>query len=114
MPVKRKEVELDDGRKIWVRQASGMDKLKIEAKQGRVLRKVRHFGVDMTAWTEEQQDEFLELCDAEGCGFTDQVEAWVPKCVLDDVDTDSLTSDELVRILNVIRGEDTDDVVPLA
>lgn len=30
MPVLKKEIELDNGKKIWVRQASGMDKLAIE------------------------------------------------------------------------------------
>ena len=56
MPVLKKEIELNDGRKVWVRQASGMDKLKIEAKQGRVMRKCRHFGSDLSKWTDEQMD----------------------------------------------------------
>ena len=71
MPVLKKEVELNDGRKVWVRQASGLDKMKIEAKQGRVMRKCRHFKPD------------------------------------------TLTSDELVRIINVIRGDDNEGAVPL-
>ena len=60
MPVLKKEIELSDGKKIWVRQASGMQKLKIENKQARVFRSVRHFGLDPTEWTEEQQTEFAE------------------------------------------------------
>ena len=44
MPVLKKEIELADGTKIWVRQASGMEKLPIENKQATVFRKVRHFG----------------------------------------------------------------------
>ena len=93
MPVLKKEIELNDGRKVWVRQASGMDKLKIEAKQGRVMRKCRHFGSDLSKWTDEQMDEFMELCEKEGCGFEAQV--------------------EMVRIINVIRGDDNEGAVPL-
>ena len=114
MPVLKKEVELNDGRKVWVRQASGLDKMKIEAKQGRVMRKCRHFGADVSAWTDEQQNEFLDMCEEEGAGFTDQVAAWLPNCLLnDDVDPDTLTSEELVRIINVIRGDDNEGAVPL-
>ena len=114
MPVLKKEIELDDGRKVWVRQASGLDKLKIEAKQGRVMRKCRHFGSDLSKWTDEQMDEFMDLCEQEGAGFTDQVQTWLPTCLLDkDVDPDTLTSEELVRILNVIRGDDNEGAVPL-
>jgi hypothetical protein len=114
MPVLKKEIELDDGRKVWVRQASGLDKLKIEAKQGRAMRKCRHFGPDPSKWSDEQMEEFLELCDKEGAGFEHQVEAWLPNCLLDkDVDPETLTSEELVRILNVIRGDDNEGAVPL-
>lgn len=113
MPVLKKEVELDDGTKVWVRQASGLDKLKIEAKQGRVMRKCRHFGSDLSAWTEEQMEEFMDLCEQEGCGFTDQVEAWLPTCLDDSIDPNTLTSNELVRILNVIRGDDNEGAIPL-
>ena len=113
MPVLKKEVQLDNGTTVWVRQASGMDKLKIEAKQGRVFRKLRHFGNDVSKWTEEQEEEFLAMCDDEGCGFEAQVESWVPKCVMDDLDIDTLTTEELLRILSVIRGEDEDGAVPL-
>ena len=114
MPVLKKEVELDDGRKVWVRQASGLDKLKIEAKQGRVMRKCRHFGSDLSQWTDDQMDEFLTMCEDEGCGFTAQVESWLPTCLLDEeIDPTTLTSGEMVRILNVIRGDDDEGAVPL-
>ena len=114
MPVLKKEVELNDGRKVWVRQASGLDKLKIEAKQGRVMRKCRHFGADLSAWTDEQMEQFMDMCEEERCGFTDQVEAWLPTCLLDkDTDPQTLTSEELVSILNVIRGDDNEGAVPL-
>ena len=46
MPVLKKEIELSDGKKIWVRQASGMEKLPIENIQAKVFRKTRHFGAD--------------------------------------------------------------------
>ena len=114
MPVLKKEIELNNGRKVWIKQASGLDKLKIEAKQGRVMRKCRSFGNDLSAWTEEQMDEFMDLCEKEGCGFTSQVEAWLPNCLLDEeLDAESLTSDELVKVLNVIRGDDNEGAVPL-
>ncbi len=113
MPVLKKEVELNDGRKVWVRQASGLDKLKIEAKQGRVMRKCRHFGSDLASWSEEQMEEFMDLCEQEGAGFEAQVEAWLPTCLDESVDASTLTSDELVRIINVIRGDDNEGAVPL-
>ena len=40
MPVKKKEFELDDGTTVWVRQASGMEKLKISNIQAKVFRKL--------------------------------------------------------------------------
>ena len=114
MPVLKKQIELNDGSLVWVRQASGLDKLKIEAKQGRVMRKCRHFGSSLEEWSEEQMEEFMDLCEEEGCGFTHQVEAWLPTCLLDEnIDPNTLTSDELVRILNVIRGDDNEGAVPL-
>lgn len=114
MPVLKKEIELDNGRVVWIRQASGMDKLKIEAKQGRVFRRFRHFGADPTEWTEEQMEEFLDECDKEGCGFEDQVEAWVPNCIMDEeLDIDTLTGEELRNILLIIRGDDSEGAVPL-
>ena len=114
MPVLKKQVELDNGKKVWVRQASGLDKLKIEAKQGRAMRKCRAFGPDPSKWTDEQMEEFLELCEKQGAGFEDQVTAWLPTCILDKkLDRDSLTSEELVKILNVIRGDDNEGAVPL-
>ena len=114
MPVLKKEVELNNGKKVWVRQASGLDKLKIEAKQGRVMRKCRDFGPDLSKWTDEQMDKFMDMCEDQGCGFAAQVETWLPTCLLDeDVNPETLTSEELVRILNVVRGDDNEGAVPL-
>ena len=67
MPVLRKQIELDDGTKVWVRQASGMERLKIETAQSKAYRECRHFGPDPAKWTDEQQeDAFLYNGSVEG------------------------------------------------
>ena len=53
MPVKKKEFELDDGTKIWVRQASGIEKLKISNIQAKVFRSFTDKG-DPSEWSEEK------------------------------------------------------------
>ncbi len=112
MPIMKKEIELDDGRKIWVRQASGMERLKITNIQGRAFRKMRHAG-DPTEWTEEQNEEFVDMLDDMGGGIVEQIEAWIPVCVLDDdVDVNTLSFEELNTILQFVRGDDVDGAVP--
>ena len=114
MPVLKKEIELDNGKKIWVRQASGMDKLAIEKIQAGVLRKCRHFGTNPTDWSEEQQQEFADMLDSEGAGIDSQISNWIPKCVIDkEIDIDILTSEELRTILNFVRGDDLEGACPL-
>jgi hypothetical protein len=114
MPVLKKEIELDNGKTIMVRQASGMDKLKIEKVQAMTLRKCRHFGADPTEWTDEQQEEFAMMLDENGAGLEDQIQAWLPVCVLDtEIDIGLLTSEEVMRILNFVRGDDLEGAVPL-
>lgn len=114
MPVLKKEIELDNGKTILVRQASGMDKLKIEKVQAMTLRKCRHFGADPSAWTEEQQEEFATMLDEAGGGLEDQIQEWLPKCVLDEqIDINFLTSEEIMRVLNFVRGDDLEGAVPL-
>lgn len=114
MPVLKKEIELDNGTKVWVRQASGMDKLQIENIQMKTMRKFRHFGANPNDWTAEQHEEFAEALDAAGGGVTSQIQAWVPKCIIDDgFDVDSLTSEELREILSFVRGDDAEGAVPL-
>ena len=114
MPVLKKEIELNDGRKVWVRQASGMDKLRIENIQAKTFRKFRHFGPDPAKWTEAQHEEFADSLDEAGGGIASQIEAWVPRCILDeDFDIDSLTSEELRTILGFVRGDDPEGAVPL-
>lgn len=115
MPVLTKEFELDDGTKITVRQAGGMAKLAIENIQAKVFRDHMHFGLDTSEWTPEQQKEFADAMDEAGAGMTDQIEAWVPKCVVEPAgfDIDSLTSVELRMILGFVRGDDPEGAVPL-
>lgn len=105
---------MNDGKKIWVRQASGMQKLKIENKQASVFRQLRHFGLDPTEWTDEQQNEFAEALDNAGAGLISQMELWVPDCILEkNFDIDSLTSEELRTIVGFVRGDDLEGAIPL-
>tara|TARA_R100000458_G_scaffold59581_1_gene70609 strand:+ start:1361 stop:1729 length:369 start_codon:yes stop_codon:yes gene_type:complete len=114
MPVLKKEFELNNGKKVWVRQASGLEKLKVEARQAKVFRKCRHFGADPTSWSEEQQEEFATLLEDEGAGVSDQINAWIPNCILDeDTDVNTLTSEELRTLLEFVRGDDLEGAVPL-
>jgi hypothetical protein len=112
MPVMKKEIELDDGRKIWVRQASGMEKLKITNIQGRAFRKMRHAG-SPEKWTDEQNEEFALIVDEMGGGIESQIESWVPACILDEgFDVNTLTFEELNTILQFVRGDDQEGAVP--
>lgn len=107
MPVLQKEIELNDERKILVRQASGVEKIRLESKQARVLRDFRHFG-DPTSWSEDQQLEFSDALDEAGCGIADQIDAWLSKCILsEDVDINDLNTEELLRVLAFVRGDET-------
>ena len=76
MPVATKEIELNDGSKILVKQVSGRKKLKIEAKQAKVYRNFRHFG-DPTTWTMEQHEEFVWSPGWSSCSLQQQNE-WGP------------------------------------
>jgi hypothetical protein len=112
MPVMKKEIELDDGRKIWVRQASGMERLRITNIQGKAFRKMRHAG-DPTDWTDEQNEEFAAMLDEMGGSMEDQIREWIPACILDeDVDINMLTFEELNKILLFVRGDDEEGAVP--
>ena len=66
MPVMKKEFELDDGSKIMVRQASGMEKLKIENIQAREFSVLMHIGDDPTECTAEKNQELAAKNDAAG------------------------------------------------
>lgn len=114
MPVMKKEFELDDGTKIMVRQASGLEKLKIENIQARVFRELRHFGADPTEWTAEQHQEFAETIDSAGGGIEDQIVQWIPNCILTEgFDVHTMTSAELRSLLAFVRGDEVDGAVPL-
>jgi len=113
MPVAQKEIELDDGSMILVKQASGRKKLKLEALQARTFRKFRHFGLP-NDWTQEQHEEFSDALDEVGAGIEAQVESWLPDCILTEgVDLDDLTSSEVMILLNWVRGDTEEASVPL-
>ena len=115
MPVLQKEIELDDGRKILVRQASGMERIEIEARQARVFRKVRHFGPNPLEWTDEQQEEFADLIDEADAGPSSRMRDWIPNCILSEgVDINTLTTAELQKVLSFVRGDDEEGGIPLS
>tara|TARA_R100000458_G_scaffold59227_2_gene69194 strand:- start:12329 stop:12682 length:354 start_codon:yes stop_codon:yes gene_type:complete len=106
MPVLKKEIELNDGTKIMVRQASGLDKIRIEALQAQTFRKFRKHGLDPSEWSEEVQEEFADALTEAGAGVHDQIADWIPKCILtEDFDPMTLTSEELQEILRFVRGD---------
>tara|TARA_R100000995_G_C3483112_1_gene125299 strand:+ start:41 stop:397 length:357 start_codon:yes stop_codon:yes gene_type:complete len=113
MPVATKEIELNDGSTMLVKQVSGRKKLKIEAKQARVFRQFRHFG-DPTEWTPEQHEEFADGLDAAEAGLEAQVEQWLPDCIISEgLTIDDLESDELMRVLSFCRGDTEEGAIPL-
>lgn len=119
MPITKRLFELDDGSKVWVRQASGLEKLKIESAHAKAMRKCRHFGGNINDWTEEQQDEFWVIVEENGGGMAEQIQQLIPLCVIGaedgkPVDVNLLTTEEIVPMLTFIRGDDAEDAVPLA
>ena len=109
----KKEIKLEDGTKIWVRQASGMEKLSVTTAQGKAFRKMRHAG-EPEDWTDEHSEEFAEIVDELGGGVDTQIGVWIPPCLLDeDININMLTSEELLIILAFVRGDDKDGAVPL-
>ena len=119
VPVKRKLFELNDGKKVWITQASGMQKLPLETAHAKALRKCRHYGMDPTEWTEEQQEEFFEMVEGYGGGLDAQIALLLPLCVGEyedggQCDVNTLMSDEIVPLIAFIRGEgDEEGAVPL-
>ncbi len=113
MPVVTKEIELNDGSTILVKQVSGRMKLKIEAVQAKIYRRFRHFG-DPNEWTIEQHEEFADALDEEDAGLEAQVETWLPFCIMGDgLTIDDLESDELMRVLQFARGDTEEGSIPL-
>jgi len=118
MPIRSKQFELTNGKKVWVRQASGMEKLPLETAHAKALRKCRHFGMDPTSWTDEQQDEFFDMVEEYGAGLDSQIRTLIPLCVGDYEDgtpcnVDELLSEEIVPLLAFVRGEEDEGAVPL-
>lgn len=113
MPVITKEIELNDGTKIEVRQASGFEKLPFESMLAKAFRKHRAFGVDNSKWTEDQQEEFMESLEDLGGSMHDQMLKLVPPCIItDDIDVNTLTAEELRDIFIFIRGGSDEDGEP--
>ena len=111
MPVKKKEFELDDGSKVWVRQASGIEKLKISNAQAKVFRRFADKG-DPTEWDEDTNMEFSDALDDEGAGLQAQIDHWLMPCVLDEnFDVNLFTVEELLPILSFVRGDDEEGAV---
>ena len=113
MPVLKKQIELDDGTMVWVRQASGLEKIKIESVQAKAVRKCKDFG-SPEEWTEEQNKQFLQIIEELGGSLQDQMHSWIPPCVIEeDFELNTLTSDEMRRILLFVRGDDPEGAIPL-
>ena len=72
-------------------------------------------GLDPNEWSPKQNEEFAQAIDEAGCGIEQQMQQWIPKCVMDkDFDVESLTSEECRDILYFIRGDDLEGAIPLA
>ena len=113
MPIAQKEIELNDGSKIMVRQVSGRKKLKIETIQARVFRGFKDRG-EPQDWGMDIHEEFADALDEAGAGIEDQVDSWLGECIIsDDLDLDDLESDELMRVLSWVRGDDETAAIPL-
>jgi|TARA_R100000084_G_scaffold42448_3_gene17318 hypothetical protein len=114
MTVLKKQFDLGT-RKIWVRQASGMERLRFETILAKTFRKFKHFGVDQDAWTDEQQEEFLVALEDAGAGMTDQLYHLVPACIIDEVDINLIDRDTIMEIYEFVRGDavEGDGSIPL-
>lgn len=114
MAVLKKQFEIGS-KKIWVRQASGMERLKYETLLAKTFRKFRHFGPDNTKWTDEQQEEFLVSLELAGGAMEDQIRDLVPPCLMEETDLNFIDRDTLMDIFDFVRGTDGDSegAVPL-
>lgn len=113
MPILKKEFEIGN-KKIWVRQASGMERLKFETLLAKTFRKHKHFGLDQDEWTEEQQEEFLVALENAGGDITAQMAEMIPPCLPDDFDVNMLDKEELMTIFNFVRGiDEPEGAIPL-
>ena len=104
MTVLKKQFDIGS-KKIWVRQASGMERLRFETILAKTFRKHKHFGSDQSKWTDEQQEEFMNALEDAGAGMYDQLETLVPKCLIDEVDMNLIDRDLLMEIYEFVRGD---------
>ena len=114
MAVLKKQFEIGS-KSIWVRQASGMERLKYETLLAKTFRKFRHFGPNNLEWTEDQQEEFLVALENAGAAMEDQIRDLVPPCLMDDTDLNLIDRDTLMEIFDFVRGttEEPEGAVPL-
>lgn len=113
MAVLKKQFEIGS-KTIWIRQASGMERLKFETLLAKTFRRFKHFGFNQSEWTDEQQEEFMVALEEQGGGMEHQIRTLVPPCILDEgVSIDLLDRDELMEIYEFIRGDDPEGAVPL-
>ena len=110
MPVLKKQFDIGS-KKIWVRQASGMERLQFETLLAKTFRSFRHFGTDQISWTEDQQEEFMIALEAAGGGM--EMRTLVPPCLMDDVDINLIDRDLLMEVYEFIRGGEPEGAVPL-
>ena len=113
MPILKKEFEIGN-KKIWVRQASGMERLKFETLLAKTFRKFKHFGLDQEEWTDEQQEEFMTALEDAGGDVNSQMREMIPPCLPDDFDVNMLDKDELLEVFNFVRGiDEPEGAIPL-
>tara|TARA_R110000744_G_scaffold26942_4_gene66038 strand:+ start:1409 stop:1756 length:348 start_codon:yes stop_codon:yes gene_type:complete len=103
MPILKKEFEIGN-KKIWVRQASGMERLKFETVLAKTFRNFKHFGFDQAEWTEEQQEEFMIALENNGGDVSSQMRDMIPPCLPEGFDVNMLDKDDLMEIFSFVRG----------
>lgn len=112
MAILKKQFEIGS-KKIWVRQASGMERLEFETILAKTFRQFKHFGLNQIEWTDEQQEEFLAALEDAGAGMNHQIRTLVPPCLIDDIDINLIDSMQLMEIFDFVRGGDAEGSVPL-
>tara|TARA_R110000824_G_scaffold144873_3_gene313040 strand:+ start:1766 stop:2113 length:348 start_codon:yes stop_codon:yes gene_type:complete len=113
MPILKKEFEIGN-KKIWVRQASGMERLKFETVLAKTFRKFKHFGLDQGEWTDEQQEEFMLALELNDGDVSAQITNMIPPCLPEGFDVNMLDKDELMLIFNFVRGlDEPEGAIPL-
>jgi len=116
VPVKKKEFKLDDDTTVWVRQASGMEKLAISNIQARVYRKFVTSHGETDKWGDGVGLDFSAAMDEEGAGIQAQIDQWLVNCLLPEEGKDVFnpnyfTIEELMPILGFVRGDDEEGAV---